>query len=77
MPEQSPHAPKADRSAELLATLAERERRVFEAVPLDRPVAIDKLQSLGYNTGELLTALSLLEIKGLIQTLPGGLYSRA
>lgn len=77
VPEQSAPAPKADRSAELLATLAERERHVFEAVPLDRPVAIDKLQSLGYSTGELLTALSLLEIKGLIQTLPGGLYSRA
>jgi hypothetical protein len=27
--------------------------------------------------GELLAALSLLEIKGLIQALPGGLYCRA
>ena len=44
---------------------------------MDHPVAIDRLQSLGYSTGELLTALSLLEIKGLIGTLPGGLYCRA
>ncbi len=69
--------PAADHSAEILSTLGERERRVFEAIPMDHPVAIDKLQSAGYGTGELLTALSLLEIKGLIQTLPGGLYCRA
>lgn len=69
--------PKADHSVEQLASLDERERRVFEAIPMDRPVAIDRLQSLGYSTGELLTALSLLEIKGLIQTLPGGLYCLA
>lgn len=67
----------ADRSADALAALGERERRVFEAIPMDHPVAIDRLQSLGYHTGEVLTALSLLEIKGLIQTLPGGLYCRA
>jgi predicted Rossmann fold nucleotide-binding protein DprA/Smf involved in DNA uptake len=68
---------EADRSAEQLASLGERERKVFEAIPMDHPVAIDRLQSLGFSTGELLTALSLLEIKGLIGTLPGGLYCRA
>lgn len=67
----------ADRSAQLLATLGERERRVFDAIPMDRPIAIDRLQSLDYTTGQILSALSILEIKGLIQTLPGGLYSRA
>ncbi len=67
----------ADRSAELLATMGEREKRVFEAIPMDHPIAIDRLMSTGYGMGELLTALSLLEIKGLIQTLPGGLYCRA
>lgn len=74
-PEVTP--PRADHSAEKLASLSERERRVFDGIPMDHPVAIDRLQSLGYSTGELLTALSLLEIKGLIQTLPGGLYCRA
>ncbi|MBO5898277.1 MAG: DNA-processing protein DprA [Clostridia bacterium] len=67
----------ADRSAELLATMGEREKRVFEAIPMDNPIAIDRLLSTGYGMGELLAALSLLEIKGLIQTLPGGLYCRA
>jgi hypothetical protein len=50
---------------------------VTQETCLEIITTIDKLQSLGYSTGELLTALSLLEIKGLIQTLPGGLYSRA
>ena len=67
----------ADHSAEILQSLSERERAVFEAIPMDHPLAIDRLQSLGYSTGELLAALSLLEIRGLIQTLPGGLYCRA
>ncbi len=56
--------------------LSEKERMVFEALPMDHPVAIDRLQALGLRTGEILTALSMLEIKGLIQTLPGGLYCR-
>ena len=68
---------EADHSAEILQSLGERERKVFEAIPMDHPMAIDRLQSLGYSTGELLAALSLLEIRGLIQTLPGGLYCRA
>ncbi|MBR5615385.1 MAG: DNA-processing protein DprA [Clostridia bacterium] len=68
---------EADHSAEILQSLGERERAVFEAIPMDHPLAIDRLQSLGYSTGELLAALSLLEIRGLIQTLPGGLYCRA
>ena len=75
----APEKPKpceADHSSERLASLGERERKVFEAIPMDRPVAIDRLQSLGYATGEVLAALSLLEIQGLVQSLPGGLYSR-
>ena len=75
--ETAPREVSSDRSAELLATMGEREKRVFEAIPMDTPIAIDRLQSTGYGTGDLLAALSLLEIKGLIQTLPGGLYCRA
>lgn len=76
--EPAPPKPcEPDHSAKVLESLGERERRVFEAIPMDSPMSLDRLQSLGYNTGELLAALSLLEIRGLIQTLPGGLYCRA
>ncbi len=79
-PKEEAAAPKPcqpDHSAKALESLGERERRVFEAIPMDSPMSLDRLQSLGYSTGELLAALSLLEIRGLIQTLPGGLYCRA
>lgn len=72
-----PEACKPDHSAQVLESLGERERRVFEAIPVDSPLSLDRLQTVGYSTGELLAALSLLEIRGLIQTLPGGLYCRA
>ncbi len=67
----------ADHSAETLRSLGDRERAVFEAFPMDQPTSLDRLQTLGYSTGELLAAISLLEIRGLVITLPGGLYSRA
>jgi predicted Rossmann fold nucleotide-binding protein DprA/Smf involved in DNA uptake len=75
--EVEPKACKPDHSAQILESLGERERRVFEAIPVDSPLPLDRLHSLGYSAGELLAALSLLEIRGLIQTLPGGLYCRA
>ena len=74
-PQHKPCPP--DASIHALESLGERERRVFEHIPMDTPIGIDGLQTLGYSTGELLAALSMLEIQGLIQTLPGGLYARA
>lgn len=76
-PKAEPKACEPDHSAKILESLGERERRVFEAIPMDSPLPLDRLHSLGYSAGELLAALSLLEIRGLIQTLPGGLYCRA
>ena len=66
-----------DASAQALEGLGEREKRVFEHIPIDAPIGIDRLQGLGYSTGELLTSLSMLEIRGLVQMLPGGFYARA
>ena len=76
-PKQSVTPCPPDASAAALEGLSERERKVFEHIPMDAPVGIDRLQGLGYGTGELLTALSMLEICGLVQMLPGGLYARA
>ena len=69
-----PHAP--DRSAELLGGLDETSRRVFEALPMDRAVSPDGLAVEGIGIGEIITALTMLEISGLCQSLPGGLYIR-
>lgn len=66
----------ADDSAALLDTLDESTRRVFENLPIDKAVSIDALAALGINTGEAVTALTMLELCGLVSALPGGLYVR-
>ena len=65
-----------DRSAELLAGLDEVSRRVFENLPMDRAVSPDALTIDGVGMGEIITALTMLEISGLAESLPGGLYVR-
>ena len=65
-----------DGSSEILATLTETERKVFEAIPTNRSVSMDRLMSLGYKVSELIAATTCLEIKGLISSLPGSLFIR-
>lgn len=66
----------ADLSGELLATLDESVRRIFESLPMDRAVTPDALVAQGFDIGTVMTALTTLEIYGLISSLPGGMYMR-
>ena len=66
----------SDNSAELLSGLDETSRRVFEALPMDKAVSPDGIAIDGVGIGEIITALTMLEISGLCQSLPGGLYVR-
>lgn len=66
----------ADHSAELLATLDANTKRVFEHMPLDRAISPDVLAAAGIPVGEALIALSVLELNGLVTSLPGGMYIR-
>ena len=63
-----------DSSAEVLASLDERHRALFAEIPDDRAVTVDALAKLGYSIGEVMTAMTMLELKGLVSSLPGGLY---
>ncbi len=65
-----------DDSAELLASLDEKYRRLFAEIPVDRAVPLDKLAKLGYSIGEIMSVMTVLEVKGLVSSLPGGLYVR-
>ena len=67
---------KPDCSANLLESLDETTRKVFEAMPLDRAVTVDSLPIDGADIGQIITAFTLLEVSGLIQSLPGGMYLR-
>lgn len=65
-----------DRSLEILGKLSEKQRKIFEEMPLDRAVTVDYLTKTGFALGEVISALTILEIKGLVSSLPGALYIR-
>ena len=67
---------RGDHSAEVLNTLSEKQRKIFDEMPLDRAVTVDYLTKTGFALGEVISALTVLEIKGLVASLPGALYIR-
>ncbi len=60
-----------------LQTLSPIELAVLQAMPDSGAVTLDTLGNIGYPYGELLTALTMLEINGLVQSLPGSAYRKA
>lgn len=71
--EQDAHR-NGDGSPEVLSSLSERERKIFTEMPIDRAISIDRLGALGFSVGDIMTAMTILEIRGLVTSLPGGLY---
>ena len=65
-----------DDSRAALESLSEKQRRIFEEMPLDKAIPIDYLINTGFKLGEVISALTVLEIKGLVSSLPGALYVR-
>ena len=65
-----------DDSARVLESLDADTRRVFEALPIDKAVSPDSLAMLGIEVGAAITSLTMLELYGLVSSLPGGLYIR-
>lgn len=59
-----------------LASLTDEQRKIFNELPCDKPVSVDVLARGGYNIGTLMATLTILEIKGLVSSLPGGMYIR-
>ncbi|MBO5415459.1 MAG: DNA-processing protein DprA [Clostridia bacterium] len=66
----------SDNSDTVLAALDEVTRRVFNLMPLDRAVSPDEFASAGVGIAEAITSLTMLEISGLVSSLPGGTYIR-
>lgn len=61
---------------ELLAGLDERTKKVFAQMPIDMAVSPDLLVDEGFDVGDVITSLTMLELCGLVTSLPGGLYMR-
>lgn len=71
---EEPHV--SDKSQEIIAGLNDKQRAIFNEIPLDKPITVDGLVKLGFTMGEIMSSLTILEIKGLISSLPGALYIR-
>lgn len=65
-----------DDSALVLEQFSQRQRDMFAQIPLDKAISADWLVRCGYAAHEVMMALTMFEIKGLISSLPGGLYTR-
>lgn len=51
-------------------------RKIFESLPHDRAVSADAVVGEGISASDAITALTMLELYGLVGSLPGGLYIR-
>lgn len=60
-----------------MSKLSPVQYAVLEAIPDDSAVTVDKLSTIGHPYGEIIAALTMLEIMGLVKKLPGALYIRA
>ncbi|MBQ7346515.1 MAG: DNA-processing protein DprA [Clostridia bacterium] len=80
--EHAPSAPATENRHEqtpdeILRSLSPIQLAILQAIPDDRAVTADALSGMGYPYGDLIAALTMLEILGLIQKLPGALYTKS
>jgi len=73
-PQKSDEGEKPDA---ILATLDSVTRSIFEEMPIDLAVSPDKLVIAGLSVSDVVTSLTMLELLGLVTSLPGGLYMRS
>ncbi len=66
----------ADDSNQILMSLDSETRTVFEHMPIDKAISPDSITDTGLDIGATVTALTMLELNGLVTSLPGGLYIR-
>ncbi len=65
-----------DGSDAAYASLVPSLRAIYDRIPETQVVSVDRLAVDGTSVSEAIAALTLLELRGLVQSLPGGLYSR-
>ena len=65
-----------DGTERVIKTLSDTQRRIFEALPLDHAVPLDYFTREGFSMSDIMASLTVLELKALVISLPGGLYAR-
>ena len=76
-PLMQPTVPRASIPEATLATLTPAQKAILEAIPDDGTLSTDAIYSLDLPRADAMAALTMLEIMGLIQKLPGSLYKKA
>lgn len=74
--ENVPRRPKEQTPDEMLSSLSPVQQAILRTMPDDLAVSLDSLSGLDYSYGDIMAALTMLEILGLIQKLPGALYTK-
>ncbi len=75
IPAETPKIPR-ESPIELMKKLSPVQFAVMQAIPDDRPCSTDDLGRLEYPYGEIVAALTMLEILGYVKKLPGSLYTK-
>jgi predicted Rossmann fold nucleotide-binding protein DprA/Smf involved in DNA uptake len=60
----------------MISSLTPIQLTILKAMPDDRAVTLDSMSNLGYTYGEMIAAITMLEILGLVEKLPGALYTK-
>ena len=83
-PPKEREVPKATAPAErmpipeaTMATLTPAQKAILEAIPDDGTLSTDAIYAIDHPHADVMAALTMLEIMGLIQKLPGSLYKKA
>ena len=76
-PMSAPPAPPKAIPEATLATLTPAQKAILEAIPDDGTLSADAIYALEAPRADLMAALTMLEIMGLVQKLPGSLYKKA
>ncbi|MBQ7788112.1 MAG: DNA-processing protein DprA [Clostridia bacterium] len=58
------------------SALSEKEKLVYDKMEFDKPVSLDFFASLELDTSDLAMCITMLEINGAIESLPGGFYKK-
>ncbi len=67
-------ARKPDGSEKIFETLDPNLRAIYAAMPDDEAVSTDALRVEGIGVGDVIAGLTILELKGLVTGLPGGMF---
>ncbi len=70
-------APRVPIPEATLATLTPAQKTILEAIPDDGTLSADAIFALEHPHADIMAALTMLEIMGLVQKLPGSLYKKA